>query len=79
MFVGSRTLEPLVLESGTLSPEMRLIVADTHVPRGTGSFRVPLTATDDVARFMELVRIKWIHAAHRRANLCQRYTSPTLF
>lgn len=59
MFVGSRTLEPFILESGALSPEMRLIVADTPVPRGTGMFRVPLTSTDDVTRFMELVQIKW--------------------
>ena len=59
MFVGSRTLEPFVLESGALSPEMRLIVAETRVPRGTGMFKVPLTSTDDVTGFMELVRIKW--------------------
>ena len=59
MFVGSRTLEPFVLESDVLSPEMRLIVANTSVPRGSGSFRVPLTSADDVTRFMELVRIKW--------------------
>lgn len=59
MFVGSRTLEPFILESGGLSSEMRLIVANTVVPRGTGMFRVPLTSREDVARFMELVRIKW--------------------
>ena len=59
MFVGSRTLEPFILESGGLSSEMRMIVANTVVPRGTGMFRVPLTSREDVARFMELVRIKW--------------------
>lgn len=59
MFVGSRTLEPFVLESDAMSPDMRLIVVNTRLPSGSGTFRVPLTSTDDVLRFMELVRIKW--------------------
>ena len=59
MFMGANTLAPFILESGEVSPDMRLLVADISVPRGTGMLRMPMTSVEDVGKFMGLVRLKW--------------------
>ena len=63
IFVGVNTLGPLLLESDEVSPEMRLLVTETSAPRGTMQVRVPLTSSEDVAGFMDMVRVKWAFAS----------------
>ncbi len=59
MFVGSRKLEPVILESEQVPHELRLLVAETPGPRGRKEVRVPIASPEDVASFWELVRVKW--------------------
>ncbi len=65
MFVGVKTLDPLILHSEEVSPEMRRLVADTSAPHTAKEVKVPLTSLDDVPPFMDLVRIKWALARER--------------
>ncbi len=62
MFVGVKTLDPLILHSEEVAPEMRRLVADTSAPGTAKEVRVPLTSLDDVPFFMDLVRLKWAFA-----------------
>jgi hypothetical protein len=62
IFVGVNTLGPLILESDEVSPEMRLLLTETSAPRGTMQVRVSLTSSQDVAGFMDMVRVKYAFA-----------------
>ena len=66
MFVGVNTLNPIILESEEVAPELRLQVAKTSGPRGTKMVKVPLTSVEDVPSFMDLVRVKWAFVCERR-------------
>ena len=57
--VGVRKLEPLILDSDLVSPQLRRLVASTPPGRGTKMVKVPLETLDDAQRFLELVRVKW--------------------
>ena len=59
VFVGTRTLEPLILESDAVPVALRLLVAQAKGGRGTKMVKAPLDSLDDVPGFMELVRVKW--------------------
>jgi hypothetical protein len=59
MFVGVRTLEPSILDSDEIEPELRLLVASTPGPRGTKAIKVHLDSAEDVAALMDMVRVKW--------------------
>ena len=59
MFVGVRTLEPVILDSESVAHELRLEVIKTRAPRGTKQVKVPINSLEDVAAFEELVRVKW--------------------
>lgn len=59
MFIGVRTLQPVILDSDQVSPEIRDHVAETSAGRGTKQVKFPLESMDDVEAFMHLVRVKW--------------------
>jgi hypothetical protein len=59
VFVGTRTLEPLLLDTEAVPEALRLLVARAKGGRGTKMVKVPLDSLDDVPGFMELVRVKW--------------------
>ena len=59
MFVGIRTLEPFLLESDQVAPELLELVAATSGNRATKMVKVPLDSKEDIAPLMELVRRKW--------------------
>jgi hypothetical protein len=59
VFVGIRTLQPLVLDSGDVPEALRLLVARAKGGRDTKMVKVHLDQVEDVAGFMELVRVKW--------------------
>jgi len=59
LFVGVRTLEPAILESETVAPELRLLVARTSGHRGRKMVKVPVNSSEDVGAFMGLVSVKW--------------------
>lgn len=59
VFVGVRTLEPVVLDSAAVPEALRLLVARAKGGRGAKMVKAPLDSLDDVPGFMELVRVKW--------------------
>lgn len=59
MFVGTRTLEPLILESDAVPVALRRLVALAKAGRGVKMVKAPLDSLGDVPGFMELVRVKW--------------------
>ena len=59
MFVGVRALEPVILDSEEVPPELRLLVAQTSGPRGTKQVKVAIESQEDIAAFMRMVRVKW--------------------
>ena len=58
VFVGVNTLEPWLLDSEEVAYELRLLVAKTHGHR-TKMVKVPLASVEDLAPFLDLVRVKW--------------------
>lgn len=58
MFVGVRTLEPVILDAYEIPQNLRLLVAKTPGQR-TKQVKVPIERTKDVAGFIEMVRVKW--------------------
>ena len=58
IFVGVRTLEPVLLDAGPVSPSMKIAILDTQGSR-TKQVRVPLNTLKDAAAFCEMVRVKW--------------------
>lgn len=67
MFVGARTLEPVILDSPQVPLQLRQSVAETPGQR-TKQVKVPIDSHGDVAGFMGLVRVKWdfLRSAQRR-------------
>ena len=59
MFVGVKKLEPLILDSDRVSPQLRRLVAGTSPGRGTKMVKVPLETSENAENFLELVRVKW--------------------
>lgn len=59
VFVGIRTLEPVILDAEAVSHELRQRVAETSVGRGTKQVKFPIDSIDDVNAFMEVIRVKW--------------------
>ncbi len=59
VFVGARTLEPVVLDTPAVPEALRLLVARAKGGRGTKMVKVPLDSLEDVPGFMELARVKW--------------------
>ena len=68
MFVGVKTLEPVMAESPGISAHNHRLVAETPAPGNTKSLRVPIGSHEDVDGFMELVRVKWTVARGRPAR-----------
>ena len=58
VFVGVRTLEPVILDSEEISPQLRQMVAETAGPRGTKQVKIPIESAEDVAAFTKLVQVK---------------------
>ncbi len=58
MFVGVRTLEPIILDTEQIPQPLRLLVAKTPAQR-TKQVKVPIEAAEDVEGFMEMVKVKW--------------------
>ena len=58
IFVGVRTLQPVLLDAGPVSPRMKSAVVETAGSR-TKQVRVHLNNLDDAAAFCEMVRVKW--------------------
>ncbi len=72
MFLGVRILEPVVLDAAKIPHDLHLLVAKTSGQR-TKQVNAPIERAEDVAGFMEMVRVKWEfledvqgHAANRR-------------
>ena len=59
MFVGVRALEPSILDSEEVPPDLRLLVAQTPGPRGTKQVKVAIESQEDIDAFMRMVRVKW--------------------
>ena len=59
MFVGVRALEPVILDSEEVPPDLRLLVAKTAGPRGTKQVKVAIESQEDIDAFMRMVRVKW--------------------
>ena len=59
MFVGVNSLEPLILDSDSVAPDLRAALAKTQGNRGTKQFKLPIDSERDVAAFREFVLIKW--------------------
>ena len=59
MFIGVRTLQPVILDSDEVSPDIRNHVAETSAGRGTKQVKFPLDSIDAIAAFMKLVGVKW--------------------
>ena len=57
MFIGVRTLEPVILDAYEIPQNLRLLVAKTPGQRPK-QVKVPIERAKDVAGFMEMVRIK---------------------
>lgn len=58
IFVGVRTLEPVLLDSEDVSPSLKDALVQTKGVR-TKQLRVPLASPEDAARFAQMVRVKW--------------------
>ena len=58
MFVGLRTLEPVILDAEHIPHELRLSVAKTPGQR-TKQVKMPIDSASDVAVFMKMVGVKW--------------------
>ena len=58
IFVGVRTLQPVLLDAGPVSPRMKSAIVETAGDR-TKQVRVPLKTLKDAAAFCEMVRVKW--------------------
>ncbi|MCH7714366.1 MAG: hypothetical protein IIC99_12170 [Chloroflexi bacterium] len=58
IFVGVRTLQPVLLDAGPISPRMKIAIEETPGNR-TKQVRVPLKTLKDAAAFCEMVRVKW--------------------
>ena len=58
VFVGVRTLEPVLLDSTDGTPELKEALVQTKGAR-TKQLRVPLASPDDAARFAQMVQVKW--------------------
>lgn len=59
MFVGVRTLEPLIMASGLVPGYIKEIVENTKGGGGTKMLKVPLATPEDVAGFGKLIQVKW--------------------
>ena len=59
MFVGVRTLEPLIMASDLVPDHIKEIVAHTRGGSGTKMVKVPLATPEDVAAFGKLIQVKW--------------------
>ena len=59
MYIGVRTLQPVILDSDEVSPDIRNHVAETSAGRGTKQVKFPLESMGEVTAFMKLVRVKW--------------------
>ena len=59
MFVGVRTLEPLIMASEHVPGHIKEIVANTRGCSGAKMLKIPLATTEDVAGFGKLVAVKW--------------------
>lgn len=58
IFVGVRTLQPVLLDAGPVSPRMKSAIVETAGTR-TKQVRVPLKTLKDAAAFCDMVRVKW--------------------
>jgi len=58
IFVGVRTLEPVLLDARPVSLRMKSAIVETAGGR-TKQVRIPLNTVDDAAAFFEMVRVKW--------------------
>ena len=58
IFVGVRSLQPVLLDAATVSPRMKNAILETAGSR-TKQVRVPLNSLNDAAAFCEMVRVKW--------------------
>ena len=58
IFVGVRTLQPVLLDAGPISQRMKTAIEETPGDR-TKQVRVPLKTLKDAAAFCEMVRVKW--------------------
>lgn len=59
MFVGVTSLEPVVLDSDSVSPEVRNLLAQTSGNRGTKQFKLSIESEEDAQAFHKLVLVKW--------------------
>ncbi len=69
MFLGVRTVEPLVMASGLVPDYIKEIVETTRGGGGTKMLKVPLATPEDVAGFGKLVQVKWEFELDRLAHL----------
>ena len=58
IFVGVRTLEPVLLGAGPVAPRMKTAISDANGNRSK-QVRVPLNNLNDANAFCEMVRVKW--------------------
>ena len=58
IFVGVRTLEPVLLNAGPVPLRMKNAIVETAGNR-TKQVRVPLRTLKDAGAFFEMVRVKW--------------------
>ena len=77
IFVGVRTLEPVILDSEQVPAGMRQQVADTS-GSSTKQVRIPIESDQDVADFAWLVRAKWeaIQSGQVRSSVRRRQIRP---
>ncbi len=58
IFVGVRTLQPVLLGAELVSPRMKNAILETAGTR-TKQVRVPLNSLSDATAFCEMVQVKW--------------------
>lgn len=59
MFIGVTSLEPIILDSDLVSPEVRSLLAQTSGNRGTKQFKLSIGSEEDAEAFHKLVLVKW--------------------
>ena len=58
IFVGVRTLQPVLLDARPVPPRLKNAIVETAGGR-TKQVRVPLKTMKDAAAFFEMVKVKW--------------------
>lgn len=59
MFVGVNSVEPVILDSDAVSPEVRNLLVQTSAGRGTKQFKLSIASEEEVQAFHNLVLVKW--------------------